>query len=102
MIRRLKLVVLVIIFATSVRHAAAQDFGFRGRDFEKTLARGYTNEQLVAEKKLLAVIKSQATPWENLPLIKFPRRYLLPDSLRARLREDKFRELQQSKIGAAQ
>jgi hypothetical protein len=83
MFRRLKLVIFVVIFATSVRHATAQDFGYRGRDLEKILGRGYTDEQLVSEKKLLAVDKSRTITWEDLPLIQFPRYVFLPDSTRA-------------------
>jgi hypothetical protein len=102
MFRRLKLVIFVIIFATSLRHAAAQNFGYRGRDIQKILARGYTDEELVDEKKLLNIDKSRTIAWEDLPLIEFPRRYFLPDSTRVKLGDEKFRELQQSKIEAAQ
>ena len=102
MFRRLKLVIFVIIIATSVRHATAQRSGYRVRDIEKNLLRGYTEEDLVKEKKLLAVDKSRMITWEALPLIEFPRFVFLPDSTRAKLGDDKFRELQQSKIEAAQ
>ncbi len=102
MFRRLKPVIFVIIFATSVRHATAQRSGYRARDILKDLDRGYTDEELVNEKNLLAVDKSRAITWEALPLIEFPRRYFLPDSVREKLGDDKFRELQRSKIEAAQ
>jgi len=101
MFRRLKLVIFVIIFATSVRHATAQR-GYRAGAILKYLDRGYTDEQLVNEKKLLAVNKSRAITWEDLPLIQFPRYVFLPDSMRVKLGDEKFRELQQSKIEAAQ
>jgi hypothetical protein len=100
MFRRLRPVIFVTIFATSVRHATAQRSYFR--DPEKTILRGYTDEELVNEKKLLNVDKSQAITWEELPLIEFPRYVFLPDSLRVKLGDEKFRELQQSKIEAAQ
>ena len=100
MFQRLRLVIFVIIFATSVRNAAAQRGYFR--DPERTFLRGYTDRELVNEKKLLAVDKSRAITWEALPLIEFPRYVFLPDSTRVKLGDDKFRELQQSKIEAAQ
>jgi hypothetical protein len=102
MFRRLILVIFVIIFATLVRHAAAQDFVFRGRDLEKIMALGYTKEELVEEKKLLAIDKSRTITWEDFPLIQLPRFVSVPDSVREKLADDKLREWQQSKVETAQ
>src|SRR6187402_599762 len=100
MFQRLKLVVFVIIFAAIGRHVAAQNFGYPNHELEMILGRGYTDEELVAEKKLLKD-QSRGLTWESLPLIKFPRFVLLPNSLRVKLGDDKFRELQQSRIEEA-
>ncbi|HEX4415026.1 MAG TPA: hypothetical protein VH107_15425 [Lacipirellulaceae bacterium] len=89
--------------ATFARPAAAQNFGFRGRDFDKTVDRGYTDEELIAEKKLL-LDKSRSITWEVLPFIEFPRRKPAPASqpLPGQPQVTKFSELPQSKIEAAQ
>jgi hypothetical protein len=100
MFRRQNLLIVVIIFATSARHATAQSSGYRPRDILKNMARGYTDEELLSEKKLL-LDKSRTITWESLPLIEFPRTVSLPDSLRKRLGDEKFRELQQSYIETA-
>ena len=95
MFRRLEPVLFVTIFATCVQHAIAQKTTLR--DIERNSLRGYTDEELQNEKKLLRD-KSRAITWESLPLIEYPRFVFLPDWLHAKLGDDKFRELQQSKI----
>lgn len=103
MLRQLRAVIILILIASFARPAAAQNFGFRGRDFDKVLDRGYTDEELIAEKKLL-LDKSKPITWEVLPLIEFPRRRSPPQSPQAPGQPvvAKFSELPQSKIDEAQ
>jgi hypothetical protein len=102
MFRRIKLALFMLLFATIVRHASAQRSTIRGQDIEKDFARGFTDDELAAERKLLRD-KSKTITWGFLPLIEYPRPRTLPDSeqLRAKLGDDKFRELQLSKMEAA-
>src|SRR6188474_2286092 len=72
MFRRLKLAFFVLMLAALARHAAAQSPRVRAQNLLRDLDRGYTDKELIAEKKLLND-KSRAITWEALPLIELQR-----------------------------
>jgi hypothetical protein len=100
MFRRLALVLVAIVFATLVRHAAAQR-PYRVPDLHNEVTRGYTDKELVQEKKLLND-KSKPLTWQSLPLIQFPRDWSMQGSpvFWEALKGDEYRESQR-KFAAA-
>ncbi|HEX3601662.1 MAG TPA: hypothetical protein VHU84_16030, partial [Lacipirellulaceae bacterium] len=100
MFRRLTFALVAIVFAASFRPAAAQR-PYRVPDIHNEVTRGYTDKELVQEKKLLND-KSKSITWESLPLIQFPRDWSMQGSpvFWEALLGDKYRESQR-KFAAA-
>ncbi len=99
MLRRLTPAIAALIVATTVRHAAAQRGDSVFREMQRDLARGYTDKELIDERKLL-LEKSRKITWADLPLIEYPRARPLPASQQPPTEPvvAKFSELPQSKL----
>jgi hypothetical protein len=83
------------------RHSAAQPGNSVFREMDRDRARGYTDKELIDERKLL-LDKSQPITWKWLPLIEYPRARPLPASQQPPTEPvvAKFTEMPPSKIEA--